>query len=483
MISGFVLQPVTETSHPLAWAAKKCDFANRGYVEEEFFYHGTSNVYTEASGSLETVVRDARYTNRLLVRRPARPEKASGRVVIEILNATTHMDIDRIWQQAKEEFMRNGDVYIGFSSKPVVLNTLKKFDPKRYAELEWPNPRPELELAPEISKSINGSLFKESEYGLLWDMITDLPVCVRSGLLSLGGIKATHVYLAGWSQSSCITFRYGLTFAKSTRAYDGYLAAGGANTKGMLTPLNQYEVSDQTAPLELIDLHSDVPFVAVQTESENALYAFLNDGVDTCFGELSQKLDSDAPGDLYRTYDIPGSTHDNEYNMTEYYRNDMDVQIVGVVHTYIGREPYPNDYPYEIAFCAIFHHLFAWAEQGVTPPRVSRIQTDMNLRNVRDAGGNAVGGWRLPFVDIPYASYLQDVTPMMGPSGMFTKLYGCKIPFSKEKLVQWYGTLQRYKELVEKRTDELVCQGMILPIDRNAAVEICVKRAKQGGLE
>ena len=484
MITSFVLKPMTETSHPLAWATKKCDLTDRNFVEEEYFYHGGSHVYSEASGELKAVVKDAPYTNRLMVRRPVSPENASGRVVIEILNASTHMDIDRIWQNSKEEFLRNGDTYIGFSSKPVVLKTLKKFDPERYAELEWPNPRPERELTAELRASVNGSLSQESEYGLLWDMITDLPGCVRSDLLPLGGIKVKRVYLAGWSQSACVLFRYALTFTHTTKAYDGYIAAGGANTKAMLTPLNQYEtVNPGFKPFELIDLRSDVPFMAVQTESENAMYAFLEDGMDTRMGGMERKPDSDEPGNLYRTYDIPGSTHDNVYNMTEYYRGDPDIHTVGMVPTYIGREPYPNDYPSEIAFCAIFHHLYAWAESDAIPPSVGRIRTDMNLRNVRDAGGNAVGGWRLPFVDVPYASYIQDVTPMKGPSGIFTKLYGCRIPFSKEKLTRWYGTLEHYAELVEAYADELVRQGMLLPADRNASVEICVKRAKQNGLE
>lgn len=39
----------------------------------------------------------APYTNRVLFRMPSDPARFSGNVVIEILNSTAGIDIDRIW--------------------------------------------------------------------------------------------------------------------------------------------------------------------------------------------------------------------------------------------------------------------------------------------------------------------------------------------------------------------------------------------------
>ena len=36
---------VTETSHPFATAYEKCRFAEKGYIEEEYFISGKANVY------------------------------------------------------------------------------------------------------------------------------------------------------------------------------------------------------------------------------------------------------------------------------------------------------------------------------------------------------------------------------------------------------------------------------------------------------
>ena len=48
MLKSFTYQPVTETSRPFAAAAETCGFAEKGYVEDEYFQTGTANVYEES---------------------------------------------------------------------------------------------------------------------------------------------------------------------------------------------------------------------------------------------------------------------------------------------------------------------------------------------------------------------------------------------------------------------------------------------------
>ena len=74
-------------------------------------------------------IADAPYTTRLLVRRPRDPEKFSGNVVVEILNASAMMDIDRIWVNTWRYFTRHGDIYIGITSKGHVVDALKGLRP------------------------------------------------------------------------------------------------------------------------------------------------------------------------------------------------------------------------------------------------------------------------------------------------------------------------------------------------------------------
>ena len=130
MLKSFTYQPVTETSRPFAAAAETCGFAEKGYVEDEYFQTGTANVYEENPDlSPEILYPDAPYTTRVLIRRPADPGAFSGNVVIEILNSSANIDIDRMWVNSWPFFMRNGDIYVGISSKGHGGDALKRFGP------------------------------------------------------------------------------------------------------------------------------------------------------------------------------------------------------------------------------------------------------------------------------------------------------------------------------------------------------------------
>ena len=81
-----------------------------------------------------------RYVTRILVRRPRDPGRFSGNVEVNILNASASVD-----GGAPVDFrrmVRQGDVWIGVTTKAVTANALKRFDPVRYAPLDWSNPAP-----------------------------------------------------------------------------------------------------------------------------------------------------------------------------------------------------------------------------------------------------------------------------------------------------------------------------------------------------
>jgi hypothetical protein len=90
---------------------------------------------------------------------------------------------------------------------------------------------------------------------------------------------------------------------------------------------------------------------------------------------------------------------------------------------------------------------------------------------VRDEHGNALGGIRSTYVDVPIASYYPHSTPAVdvayesGPirsAAMMGDLLGAMEPFDHDKLVNLYGTHQRYVERVSIRVDELVDEGWLL---------------------
>ena len=55
------------------------------------------------------------------MRAPQNPSSFNGRVVVEVLNATTGVDLDILWQQSYEYFQRTGTIWVGVAAQPRTL--------------------------------------------------------------------------------------------------------------------------------------------------------------------------------------------------------------------------------------------------------------------------------------------------------------------------------------------------------------------------
>src|SRR5215216_3874181 len=117
--------PVTADSYPFGAADHQLvpqDLAKAGYVEEEYLVSGKANVYDwPEPGPAVVRTADAPYTTRILVRRPAKRTKFSGNVVVEMLNPSNLFDLNIGWALSHAHFMRNGDVWVGITAKPVAV--------------------------------------------------------------------------------------------------------------------------------------------------------------------------------------------------------------------------------------------------------------------------------------------------------------------------------------------------------------------------
>ncbi|MDR1524672.1 MAG: hypothetical protein LBS79_05365 [Tannerella sp.] len=486
MIRKFEKIPVTVASHPYGTAEKKCDFARRGFVEEEFFMHGTANVYGTVDGKTSVVYSAAPYVNRFVVRRPVDQSRFSGNIIVEILNSTSWIDIDRMWVISKEKFMRDGDTYIGITSKPNTIPVMKKLDPKRYEALSWANPRKATKPAEELG-NLAGASSPETEDGLFWDMLIDLAEVLRDrGRTPIEDSEKARIFLTGWSQSGGYMLRFVNTFAykdpREVPLFDGYFAAGAACIA--YPGLNQEESRPWSSPDNFSNAVSDAPvpwrlgkhyqpYIDVHTESENS-------GLGTKEARCPDSDDSDFP---YRAYDIPGASHDTWYNMVEYFKNDPDLFTTGIFPAYGGREPLANDYPYEFIFNAAYQMLFDWVNKGIVPPRISLIELDGAANdNKRDEHGNALGGWRTAFVDYPACTYYKRSTPLTPFFTFGCGVFGYKVLFGAEKMKRLYGSLDTYRTLVEEMAGRQVTAKQLLPGDHEAYIKRALEYARQAGL-
>ena len=497
MITKMVRVSVTDENYPFQAAAKKCNFAELGYIEDEYFMSGTASVYTEKGKNhqVESIFDGAPYTTRLLIRRPADPAKFSGNVVIEILNASSMMDIDRMWVNTWQYMTRNGDIYIGITSKGHVVDSLKRFSPERYAAINWENPMPE-RTAPEI-KGPFGCL-PQYEAGLYWDMQNDLARLLRtdSELNPIREYGKCYLYLTGWSQSGSYMTRTLASFAYREEdkyeepLFDGYLEAG-ADTA--LAPINSYEYSAENGQISQAGtlpgasvLISKQPYIAINTESENR--------------GANWAGDSDLPDMKFRTYQIAGTSHDAWYNMVDYYKGYLyeDCAKCNVGLSFCGAEGDALDTPYQYIFQAALRNLYVWVREGVPAPHAPKIEmvpakpddfdalTAFNpnsattkFENKKDLFGNTMGGIRMACMDYPvgkYTSYCQRA------DGSYDPMFGTVYPFTPEQLKAMYGSLEQYRTLVEKSAAESVALGFLLKEDVDAYVDFTVDMARRRGL-
>ena len=147
-----VTEPISSTRTNFPYIADGFDVeppVPAGYVEQEYFFSGSGNLYEYTPTGIEVVTpcpasvtegtdcTNIPYTTRMLVKRPIDPHKFSGTVIIEALNPSANFDIAAIWDRSLNYFVRDGDVFVGWTSKSVTVNTLKTWNPTRYAPLEW----------------------------------------------------------------------------------------------------------------------------------------------------------------------------------------------------------------------------------------------------------------------------------------------------------------------------------------------------------
>jgi len=475
--------PATEASWPFGRAAVACDFEALGYVEKEYFFSGEARVYEELPhGKAGVIFEGAPYTNRVLFRMPADPAKFSGNVVIEILNSTAGIDIDRLWINSWKYLTRHGDIYVGITSRGNVLDALLHFDPERYAPLSWANPMPG-RPAPAGAPASGPFRFRgEQEMGLFWDMLDD---CARLllGQEDANPLKAypnRRLFLTGWSQSTSYIARYLKTFYDEEHPiYAGYLSAGGG-----CVPMGLNACEPQVPPFQADGIPTGSvmgaaqPVIAVNTESENRLAYWYGD--------------FDEPRFKFRTYQIPGSSHDSRYNLFDYYALDPYMTSKEIRHREVKFQDGDNlDYPYEPIFCAAFRNLFAWANEGIPAPHAPKIETNIvrgcstdplgtDADNLTDVFGNSLGGIRTPAIDYPTGTYCSHA---INPDGSVSAMFGKVNPFSPEKLKLLYGSLAGYRALVERGAEQMQAKGFLLPEDKQELIDRIVATAKEHGLE
>ncbi|MEH0109137.1 alpha/beta hydrolase domain-containing protein [Tersicoccus sp. MR15.9] len=455
----------TATSYPFGAANHTRipeNLAAIGYVEEEYFVSGLANVYTwPAPGPAVVRTANAPYTTRILVRRPAKVSAFSGNVVVEPLNPSNLFDLNLGWGLMHDQLIRNGDVWVGVTVKPVSMQTLKTFDPIRYAPLSMNNPLPLDD--PRNCATVPSDSSRTTENGLAWDIYSQVGQLMRTAAspVHYGGAKPHHalkLYGFGYSQTGGYMYDYINAVAPRVKAetgrsiYDAYIVAVAGGAFAGIYPINQCEALPALDDPRRQFSNVGVPIIHVMSQS------------DYLRGITARRPDSDVPPDAYRQYEMAGAGHATPTELN-YAAAPADIEKGGrAVPPMDCNEGPRSRFPSAIFFDAFLRNLDDWVRRGIAPPHGSPIVVQ-NGAPVLDRFGNVVGGLRSPYLDVPTSTWYGSST---GPS--FCVIAGHEVPFSQALLQQIYPSHTVYVRAVAKDTMALVKQRFITRYDGDRLV-------------
>lgn len=395
--------------------------AAHGFVEEEFFVSGT--------------VAGQPYTTSLLVRRPADASAFSGLVVLEPVHMQGALGL---WLTCHPAILSGGHAWVTLGSQlGAVEGPIKMANPSRYARLSVPSaptnedPLAELETwSQSESPTVPQELFAIDTISN--EIMAQVGTLLKSG--DNGGVlprfAVRYLVMGGASQTGGATLNFiraahpGARLPDDQPVYDGFLpmaATGWAPVSG-----------------------GGSPVMHIFAEGDLVLFGVI--GPD---GNAAARPDSDAPDDRYRCYQVAGASH----LPTRGLRDARNLPQLGLT-----LEPHERltQFPSAPFSHAAFVHLVDWITRGITPPHAAPIEIAAGAI-VRDELGNARGGVRSPYVDVPTARYFG--------ARYVRNLIGVEEPFAPELLQERYGTRANYLALFDKGIDQAVSEGWLVAAD------------------
>lgn len=424
-----------------AGAAQPVDLAVVRYVEEEYVLGGLADRHAWGATGTDPVQvseADVPYATRMLVRRPADVRRFSGRVVVELMDGAGGHDTAALWGLSHRHFTARGDAWVGVTVSPRAVASLQRFDPVRYATLEFPAAQP-----PDCRPGT-----------LAWAIVAQAGALLRSSSKEnpLLPLEVRQLVAAGSGESARLLVAYANTLHGQLRlgggqpVYDAFLAAeGGASEGGASEGDAGVAGGDADAagascavPLVAGDARlairpRDVPFVAVATQGDPGAWL------------PGDSADSDGPGSELRVFEIAGAPYSARVPAGQ--PSVADLAIAGFPASGEVRcAGTASDLPVGYVFDAIWQQLFDRLATGTPLGREPRITRDASGAVMVDEDGNAQGGWRLPQLTVPLAVY-SAIAPAVGDDEASQRLCaerGVLQRLDASRLKQLYGNRAGY---------------------------------------
>jgi hypothetical protein len=195
----------------------------------------------------------------------------------------------------------------------------------------------------------------------------------------------------------------------------------------------------------------DVPLIQMNTQTEVNSTAAM--------GNKYRRPDTDEKGNQYRLYEMAGMPHNDSRENPTYTPNPCDKPV--------------TRFPVGAMMAMGLDHLIQWVDQGKVPLHADRIMVEKGAI-VMDQFGNARGGVRNTYVDVPVAQYgvpnaatgsraNVQVNGQQAAS-FYCSIAGFEIPMKADDLGVRYQTPDSYRKQVNKTLKDLVKVGWFLPM-------------------
>jgi len=345
---------------------------------------------------------DAPYATRIVVRRPRNAGAFSGTVVAEALHAGGR---SLVFEWSRQSILTRNHMFVEIVHSGGNVNLLKTFNAERYA-------------------SLNIAM------GQTNDVIAQVGRLIKSKTGPFAAYDVRRTTLMGTSASSG-TVRTYLAAHPTLRMPDGGPIFDGF----LLTSTNG------NTPLPVVD----VPMIQMPTQTEVVTWAEQ--------GIKYRRPDSDEPGNRFRLYEVAGMPHNNSRDNPGFQNDPCTLPV--------------TDFPAG-AFTALgLNHLIEWIGNGKTPPHASPIAVDQDPKNdgshlALDEHGNATGGIRNVWVDVPIATYGVFGKGKTQQQDRLCQLAGTKVPLAAEVLRKLYRSNADYTARVEQRLKQFIADGWFL---------------------
>jgi hypothetical protein len=421
--------------------ANAIDLDHYGYVEEEYYLSGKAAVRDENGAIL---IPDAPYTTRILIRKPKDTKKFSGNVIVTPFNWAG--ESVREWGYTKYYLLNHGDVFVGvtntrfeivgFISKNGI-KLLQTYDPIRYAPLNFYD-----------DKDVKHKYMAQEQ-----DMLAQLALVLKTNLPGgpLQGLKVERLFAvvegiqAAELQNYVAQGRHKeWRMPDGKPLFDAYLMGA----YHLLPPPDAAQ-------------RDDVVYAIIQHQRE-----MHRDAKD----KVAMPVDTDTP--KFRLYDFVGSPHMGAIplGMNGEHTNDDSPELAsmaaaeaasGAAPPKAPRLPPPavcnsrNEEPVAQVFAAILDAMKQWVKSDIPMPRAPRVEVAEDGEKIDPATGNALGGLRPPWIEVPAATYLTGDVVGCGPTEPMTL-------FDAAKLKSLYGSYDNYAQKFERAKSTFIQAGFLL---------------------